>query len=46
MISISGCLVFLKSSLIINLNHSNRIINEQVMTKIRTLVKIEQGVPV
>ena len=31
----------LKSSLIIHLNHSNRIRNEQVMAKIRTLVKIE-----
>ena len=37
--------LFLKSILISHLNHSNRIINEQVMTKIRTLVKIEQGVP-
>ena len=36
----------LKSSLIIHLSHSNRIRNEQVMAKIRTLVKIEQGVPV
>ena len=32
----------LKSSLTINLNHSNRIINEQVMAKIQTLVKIEK----
>ena len=36
----------LKSSLIIHLNHSNRIRNEQVLAKIRKLVKIEQGVPV
>ena len=36
----------LKSILISHLNHSNRIINEQVMAKLRTLVKIEQGVPV
>ena len=31
----------LKSSLISNLNHSNRIRNDQVMVKIRTLVKTE-----
>ena len=36
----------LKSSLIRNLNHSNQIRNEHVMSKIRTLVKREQGVPV
>ena len=36
----------LKSSLISHLNHSNQIRNDQVMAKIRTLVKIEQGVPV
>ena len=35
----------LKASLIIHLNHSNRIRNEKVMAKIRTLVKTEQGVP-
>ena len=35
----------LKSSLIIHLNNSNRIRNEQVMAKIRKLVEIEQGVP-
>ena len=43
--SISECLVLLKSSLSIHLNHSNRIRNEKVMAKIRTLVKTEQGVP-
>ena len=42
---ISGCLVLLEVFSISHLNHSNRIINEQVMAKIRTLVKIEQGVP-
>ena len=31
----------LKSSLIIHLNKLNRIINEQVMAKIRKMVKIE-----
>ena len=31
----------MKSSLISNLNHSNRIINDQVMVQIPTLVKIE-----
>ena len=36
----------LKSILIIHLNHSNQIRNEQFMAKIRTLVKKEQGVPV
>ena len=35
----------LKSNLIIHLNHSNRIINEQGMAKIRTMVKTKQGVP-
>ena len=34
----------LKSSLLIHLNHSNRIRNEEVMAKRRKLVKIEQGV--
>ena len=38
--------LYLKSSLIIHFNHSIRIRNEHVMAKIRTLVKIEQGVPV
>ena len=36
----------LTSILISNLNHSIQIRNEQVMAKIQTLVKIEQGVPV
>ena len=39
-------LFYLNSILIIHLNHSNRIRNEQVMVKIRRLVKTEQGVPV
>ena len=33
---------FLKSRLIIHLNHSIRIINEQVMAKIRTLAQTEK----
>ena len=40
---------YLKCILIIHLNHSNRIRNEQVMANIRNLVetgKTEQGVPV
>ena len=40
---------YLKSILIGHLNHSNRIRNEQIMAKIRKLVrtgKAEQGVPV
>ena len=36
----------LKSILISHLNHSNRIINERVMAKLRTLVKTEHGVPI
>ena len=47
---ISLCLVFLEVYILIgHLNHSNRIINEQVMAKIRKLVKTgktKQGVPV
>ena len=38
-IPISVCLVLLKNILIGHLNHSNRIINEQVMAEIRKLVE-------